>query len=89
MNPSYLQRRLSLLINKFEEGKSFFSEDLLREGDGRKLIEELSLLKKLPDGSVDISSATPLVRSVARILYTVEKHFRWCKCQVVFGVNVK
>lgn len=76
MNSTYLQRRLSLLINKFEEGKSFFSEDLLRKGDGSKLIEELSLLKKLPDGSVDISSATPLVRSVARIFYTVEKHFR-------------
>lgn len=76
MNSSYLQRRLSLLINRFEKGKTFFSKDLLRTGDGNKLIEELSLLRKLPDGSVDISSATPLVRSVARMIYTLEKHFR-------------
>jgi len=76
MNSTYLQRRLSLLINKFEEGKTFFSRDLLRTGDNNKLIEELSLLKKLSNGSVDISSATPLVRSVARMFYTLEKHFQ-------------
>lgn len=77
MNSSYLQRRLSLLINKFEEGKIFFSKDLLKKEDVNKLMEQLSLLKKLPDGSVDISSATPLVRSFARMFYNLEKNFKF------------
>ena len=76
MSSSYLQRRLSLLVSKFEEGKVFFSKDLLNKEDRNRLIGELSLLKRLSDGSVDISSATPLVRSVARMFYTLEKHFR-------------
>jgi hypothetical protein len=75
MNSSYLQRRLSLLINKFEEGKIFFNKDLLKKEDGKKLIEELSLLRRLPDGPVDISSATPLVRSFARMFYNLEKNY--------------
>lgn len=77
MNSSYLQRRLSLLINKFEEGKIFFSKDLLKKEDVNKLMEQLSSLKKEPDGSVDISSATPLVRSFARMFYNLEKNLKF------------
>ena len=74
MNSTYLERRLSELFKKFEEGKIFFNKELLEKDDGKKLIEELSLLKRRPDGSIDISTATPIVRSFARMFYNVEKY---------------
>lgn len=74
MNSTYLERRLSELFKKFKEGKIFFNKELLEKDDGKKLIEELSLLKRRPDGSIDISTATPIVRSFARMFYNVEKY---------------
>ncbi len=73
MIDTYLERRLNLLLTKFEEGKILFHSSFFEEKDKKRLIDELELVKKLPDGRIDINSATSLVRSFARTFYNLEK----------------
>jgi len=71
---TYLERRLTYLVNKFKEGKILFHDSFFQEKDKKELIDELELVKNLPNGRVDINSATPLVRSFARTFYNLDKY---------------
>ena len=72
MTSTYLERRLNTLLTNFEKGKILFPNSFLEDDDKKKIIEELMILKKLPDGRVDINTATPLVRSFSRAFYNLD-----------------
>lgn len=76
MNDTFLERRLNLLHSEFENGKILFHSSFFEEGDKKRLIDELKLVKKYPNGIIDISTATPLVRSFARTFYNLEKYIQ-------------
>ena len=68
----YLQRRISFLINQLKQGNVKFAEELLTTETGLQLQEELSAIRILPDGNIDLSSCSRLVRSTARTLYALK-----------------
>lgn len=70
---SYLQRRLSFLVDQFETKKIFLAKDFLQTESGNQLIEDLKKIRRLPDGTVDLSTCTELVRATAKALYVVRK----------------
>lgn len=65
----YLERRVSFLLHRLEEGRLVLSRDLLRTTHGRSLAEDLSRVKRLPDGTVDVSTCSAHVRSFARAIH--------------------
>lgn len=55
-----LQRRLKILLHRFEEGKIRIAKDL-------KVIDSLKAVRYAPDGSVDLDTVDGLVRSLALV----------------------
>ncbi len=70
---SYLKRRISFLIEQFENKSLLLPDDFVQTENGKQLVEDLAAIKKLPDGTVDISSCTPLVRVVAKSIYSFDR----------------
>jgi hypothetical protein len=56
-----------------ERGNIRFAEEFLNSDKGRTLQRELLAVKTLPDGAVDLSTCSPLVRSAARSMYSVKR----------------
>ncbi|MBW1938615.1 MAG: hypothetical protein JRI67_07610 [Deltaproteobacteria bacterium] len=69
---SYLQRRVTFLFDQFENKKISFAEEFYQTGSGKQLIGDLKKLRRLPDGTVDLSTCTELVRSIAKALYLLK-----------------
>jgi len=70
---SYLQRRIALLVNELEQGKLKLSEDILGSEVGVQLRNDLLSIQKLPNGEIDLSSCSSLVKSTAKTLYLVKR----------------
>jgi len=70
---SYLRRRIEFLVDLIENNKLILGEEFLYSDNGKQLLNDLSSIKKLSDGSIDISSCSPLVRSVARSTYNLNR----------------
>jgi hypothetical protein len=70
---SYLQRRISSLVAELERGTLKLTEDVLNNETGIQLQKDLLAIRRLPDGEIDLSSCSPLVRSTARSLYLLKR----------------
>jgi hypothetical protein len=66
---SYLQRRVSFLIEKFENDTLKLGEEFLQTENGKDLVEDLKKIKRLPDGTVDLSTCSDPVRSISKGVY--------------------
>jgi hypothetical protein len=69
---TYLSRRIEHLIKRLREGKISLSSEFALSDNGQKLIEDLEKVQQLDDGTVDLSTCTQLVRTVAKTLFALE-----------------
>jgi len=69
---SYLQRRVEHLLQLFTEDKLKFSANI-PESTIHEFHQELRSIQRAPDGEIIVSSCGPLVRTLARTIYTASE----------------
>ena len=69
----YLERRIDFLVTELQRGSIVFTTDVLETESGSQLERDLSVIRKMPDGTIDLSTCSPLVRSTARSLYLLKQ----------------
>jgi hypothetical protein len=70
----YLLRRIEFLLKEIEKGSLLFPESFANSENGRQLIQDIFEVRKFEDGSVDISSCSPLVRSLAKAIFSLHMY---------------
>ena len=70
----YLQRRIDFLFDEIEKGSVNLTKGLAEGDAGKQLIRDLREVKRREDGSVDVSSCSPLVRVVAKALFSLSHY---------------
>jgi hypothetical protein len=68
-----LQRRVAFLADQYKHGKLKISKELSETKRGKKLRKELSQVRLLPDGTVNLSTCSPFVRSMAKAIYSLRR----------------
>lgn len=71
---TYLSRRIEHLIERLHEGKISFTSEFASSDNGRELIEDLKKVQILDDGTIDLSTCTQRVRTVAKTLFALEHY---------------
>ncbi len=66
---TYLQRRIQFFFEQVQTGSIRFADTFLASDSGKELLRALSQVKTFDDGSVDVTSCSPLVRSVAKAVF--------------------
>lgn len=75
MFSGYLKRRVEWLVQKHESGELFYSKSIAEKPEGLQLLKEISSIKKLPNGEIDITSVSREVRFFAKSVYRMSQLF--------------
>ncbi len=71
---SYLQRRVQFLFEKIESGKFSVLKEFAESENGKQLMKDISEVKRLENGDIDLSSCSRLVRSTAKAVFFMSEN---------------
>lgn len=71
---SYLQRRVLFLFEQIESGNFRILREFAESDNGRQLMKDLSKVKRLENGEIDLASCSPLVRLTAKTAFFVKQN---------------
>jgi hypothetical protein len=66
---SRLQRQIKFLFDQIDKGSLRYIREFAESENGKQLARDLATVKRRNDGSIDLSTCSPLVKSVARATY--------------------
>jgi hypothetical protein len=70
----YLTRRVEHLLKLRDEGKFLIASSSPDAEAGRKLLSELDLIDRYPNGSIVVATCSPMVRAVAKAAFAMEHY---------------
>ena len=70
----YMRRRVDHLLKLQEEKKLHLAHHFAESESGRKFLADLDQVRRSPDGSADLSTCSPIVKSVAKAVFAIEHY---------------
>lgn len=66
---SYLQRRVQFLFEQIESGKFHILKELAESDNGKQLMKDISEVRRLENGDIDLSTCSSLVKLTAKTAF--------------------
>ncbi|MBI4732831.1 MAG: hypothetical protein HY781_12045 [Chloroflexi bacterium] len=66
---SRLQRQIKFLFDQIDKGSLQIVRDFAESETGKQLTQDLAVVKQRNDGSIDLSTCSPLVKSIAKTAF--------------------
>jgi len=71
---SYIQTRVQFLFEKIESGKFKILEEFAKSENGKQLMIDISKVKRLENGNIDLSTCSRLVKSTAKSVFFLSQN---------------
>ncbi|MBN8656427.1 MAG: hypothetical protein J0M11_11865 [Anaerolineae bacterium] len=71
---NYLQKRVLFLFEQIESGNFRILKEFAKSDNGKQLMNDLSKVKRLENGEIDLETCSPLVRLTAKTAFFVKQN---------------